>query len=162
MEGLEGLRVQCPNCRRADFVTTDKYDPNVSPRGDMLKCTLPYHIDFLLTSSTGASSLTCPECLGQLAHTGCLLVRVPIDRIMDVYRALYPEDGHGENSQSGGEESIGNVKTETFDPEVEAMAPTEAESGGSGKKYVCEVCGKEAKSQLGLNSHMRSHGGNNV
>jgi hypothetical protein len=134
MTDLSGLQVACPQCRRTYFTTTSKFDPTKPPTGNMVYPIVKYSIDWLCSSTTKASEMTCPECLGQLAHTGCLLVRVPIDRIMDVYRALYPEDGHGENSQSG----------------------------GSGKKYVCEVCGKEAKSQLGLNSHMRSHGGNNV
>lgn len=71
---MEGLKVKCTNCGRTDFITTAKYDPNVSPRGDMLKCTLPYHIDFLLTSTTGVSSLECPECLAQLAPSGRLVV----------------------------------------------------------------------------------------
>ena len=29
---MEGLKVKCPNCKRTDFVTTDKYNPDVQPK----------------------------------------------------------------------------------------------------------------------------------
>ena len=73
-QDLSGLPVKCPNCKKILFKTTDKYDPNVSPRGDMLKSLVTYHLDFLLTSSTPVSSLTCPECTCQLAPYGRLTV----------------------------------------------------------------------------------------
>ena len=71
---MNGLKVKCTNCGRTDFVTTDKYDPNVAPNGSMVRCLLPYHIDWLTTSTTLASEMTCPECLAQLAPSGKLTV----------------------------------------------------------------------------------------
>ena len=68
------MKVKCPNCKKVFFETTDKYDPDVSPRGDMLRCLLPYHIDYLLSSVTTVAYLTCPECLAQLAPSGKLTV----------------------------------------------------------------------------------------
>ena len=60
---MSGLKVKCTNCGRTDFVTTDKYDPNATPNGSMVKCLLPYHIDWLTMSTTKAAEMTCPEWL---------------------------------------------------------------------------------------------------
>jgi hypothetical protein len=73
-ENLAGLLVVCPNCKKKDFVTTDKYDPNITPNGSMVQCTLGFHIDWLTSSTTGVSEMTCPECLAQLAPSGRLMV----------------------------------------------------------------------------------------
>jgi hypothetical protein len=74
---MQGLKVKCPNCGRTDFITTDKYNPDVRPNGGMVKCTLPYYIDWLTTSSTVCAEMTCPECMAQLAPSGVLNVLVP-------------------------------------------------------------------------------------
>lgn len=71
---MQGLKIQCPVCRRKDFITTEKYDPNVTPNGSMVKCLLPYHIDWLTTSTTKAAEMTCPECLAQLSPSGRLII----------------------------------------------------------------------------------------
>lgn len=71
---MSGLKVKCCNCGRTDFETTDKYDPNATPNGSMVKCLLPYHIDWLTMSTTKAAEMTCPECLAQLAPSGRLTV----------------------------------------------------------------------------------------
>ena len=68
------MKVQCPNCKRKDFETTKKYDPNVTPNGSFIRCLLPYHIDFLTSSTTLASELNCPECGCSLAPSGRLIV----------------------------------------------------------------------------------------
>jgi hypothetical protein len=75
---MQGLKVKCPNCGRTDFITTDKYNPDVRPNGGMVKCTLPYYIDWLTTSSTVCAEMTCPECMAQLAPSGVLTVMVPV------------------------------------------------------------------------------------
>ena len=49
---MQGLKIQCPNCKRKDFVTTEKFNPNVTPNGSFVKCTLPYHIEWLTSSVT--------------------------------------------------------------------------------------------------------------
>ena len=74
---MQGLKVQCPNCKRKNFVTTDKFNPDIRPHGGMVKCLLPYHIDWLTTGATLCAEMTCPECLAQLAPKGMLHVLVP-------------------------------------------------------------------------------------
>lgn len=74
---MQGLKVQCPNCKRKDFVTTDKFNPDIRPHGGMVKCLLPYHIDWLTTGTTLCAEMTCPECLAQLAPQGVLSVLIP-------------------------------------------------------------------------------------
>lgn len=119
---MEGLKVICPQCRRSFFTTTNKYDPSVPPTGAMLKPTVKYHLDWLPVSGTKAAELSCPECLGQLAHGGRLVVDIP---------QTEPDSGVG----------------------LDAVIVDGAE------KHTCPVCGKECKSKLGLNGHMRSHEG---
>lgn len=71
---MKGLRVRCPNCKRCDFLTTDKYNPDVTPHGGMVRCLLPYHIDWLTLSTTLAAEMCCPECLAPLVVEGRLVV----------------------------------------------------------------------------------------
>ena len=71
---MNGLKVKCINCGRTDFETTEKYNPDETPNGSMVKCLLPYHIDWLTLSTTKAAEMTCPECLAQLAPSGRLTV----------------------------------------------------------------------------------------
>ncbi len=71
---MQGLKVKCTNCGRTDFITTIFYDPNKPPNGAMVKCLLPYHIDWLPFTTTKAAELTCPECCAQLAPSGRLTV----------------------------------------------------------------------------------------
>ena len=66
--------VKCPNCKRTDFVTTMKFQPDATPNGSFVHCLLPYHIDWLCTSTTTAAEMTCPECLAQLVRNGKLLI----------------------------------------------------------------------------------------
>ena len=124
------MKIKCPNCRRTDFETTDKYSQDLQPNGSMIKCLLPYQIDFLCVSTTLASELTCPECLSPLVIKGRLNVVPPT--VME--------------------------KEEAFEEKIEAMnniTPSEQVTA----KFVCDVCGKEVKSALGLMSHKRSHTG---
>ncbi len=134
---MSALRVQCPNCKKSLFETTDRYNPDVTPNGSMVKSLVSYHIDWLTTSTTGVSEMTCPECLAQLAPGGKLTVILP---------------------ESGGEPSTDPVKTETVDPKVEVGEDNRGQSGATPpKQHICPICGKEAKNAMGLNSHMRSH-----
>ena len=68
------MRVQCPNCKRKDFETTERYEPDVRPNGSFVRCLLPYHIDWLTSSTTLASEMNCPECGCSLAPSGRLIV----------------------------------------------------------------------------------------
>jgi len=152
-QDLSGLPVKCPNCKKILFKTTDKYDPNVSPRGDMLKSLVTYHLDFLLTSSTPVSSLTCPECTCQLAPYGRLTV---IPDMMVPEGAQIPTPDGPITTPDG---PITTPFTSDGNPTpapVEEAAP-EANPKEAPNPLVCDVCGKECKNQFGLNSHKRSH-----
>ena len=123
------MKVKCPNCGRMDFETTDKYNPDVTPNGSFLKCTLPYHIDWLCSSTTLASEMTCPECCAQLAPSGRLIV---------VEKTIMEQEEDFEKQI----ESLDEVKPDIAQP-----------------AFICEVCGKELKTKLALAGHMRSHKG---
>lgn len=88
---MQGLKIQCPNCKRKDFVTTEKFNPDVTPNGSMVKCLLPYQIDWLCSSTTLASEMTCPECLAQLVIDGRLTVLVPIRDVGDFFNFVTAE-----------------------------------------------------------------------
>jgi hypothetical protein len=166
MSALKDLPIKCPNCKRVLFKTTDRYDPQKPPTGAMVKSLLRYHLDWLTISTTKGAEMTCPECLAPLVHKGQLSVQVPANRIPEVYRAMYPTDETGIpqdilDAAAGAEIEDGNLSI--------AIGDIEYGTGGIGldavvvdgvEKPTCPVCGKECKSQLGLNSHMRSHQGN--
>lgn len=140
---MEGLKVKCPNCKRTDFITTDKFNPDVQPNGSMVKCLLPYHIDWLCTSSTPAGQMTCPECTCQLAPYGRLTV---------------VEEETKERPVPTPDEPITTPFTSDGNPTpapMEEVAP-EANQGPS-DPLVCDVCGKKCQNPLGLQSHKRSH-----
>lgn len=125
------MKVKCTNCGRTDFETNDKYNPDAPPNGSMLKCLLPYHIDWLLTSTTTAAMMTCPECLAQLAPSGRLTVLPEQKTLMETEEAMV--------------EQFETMDKDEIAPKV-------------GKKvYVCDICGKEVSSALALNGHKRSH-----
>lgn len=68
------MKVICPNCKRRDFETTEHFNPDITPNGSMVKCLLPYAIDWLCASTTLVSELNCPECQCNLAPSGRLTV----------------------------------------------------------------------------------------
>lgn len=88
---MQGFKVQCPNCKRKDFVTTDKFSPDVTPNGSMVKCLLPYQIDWLCSSTTLASEMTCPECCAQLVLNGRLTVLIPIRDVGEFFDRVTEE-----------------------------------------------------------------------
>ena len=131
---MSGLKVKCPNCKQICFETTDKYDPDVSARGDMLKSLMPYHLDFLLSATTLAPYLTCPKCGdGQLAPSGRLWVIEEPKTLMETEEAMVKRFA-----------------------EIDKAEPTP----NVGKPaYICDVCGKELKTAGALTLHKRSHKG---
>ena len=117
----------------------------------MLKSLLPYAIDWLCSSTTLASELTCPECLAQLAPSGRLTVIEPT--IMETEEAMVEQ--FAEIDKADG------VLPKTFAiPATGPDFPDEKEEPmpkvGT-KAYVCEVCGKSFDKALALNGHSRSH-----
>lgn len=145
---MQGLKVKCPNCGRTDFITTEKFDPTVTPNGGMVKCTLPYYIDWLCSSTTLCAEMTCPECLAQLAPSGVLNVMVPPRLVGEFYRALFPEDS---------KEILGGSPEELSGPvEISKSVQKRLEAQGA---LICPVCndGRVFKSQIALNGHMKKH-----
>jgi uncharacterized protein YbaR (Trm112 family) len=138
---MQGLPVQCPQCKRRLFETTEKYNPDISPNGSMVRFLGGYHIDWLTTSATKVSEMACPECQGQLAPSGRLTVideskPVSIDNFKQddgTFKLPIPEEGH------------------EFPEETEVTPKV-------GKPvHVCDICGKECSTALALNGHKRSH-----
>jgi uncharacterized protein (DUF983 family) len=127
-----GMKVKCPLCKTISFETTDKYDPNVTPNGAMVRKLVSWEIDWLCTSTTKAAEMTCPRCgTGQLAPSGRLTVIEPT--IMETEEAMV--------------EQFAEMDKAEILPKV-------------GKPvYICEVCGKECSTALALNGHLRSHKG---
>lgn len=126
---MSGWKVQCPNCKRTDFVTTERYDPNVTPNGGMVKCLLPYQIDWLTASTTLASEMTCPECLAQLAASGRLVVVQPT---MEEVPEAPPEP----------------VLT------IPADGPDFPEEAQADPVFPCPVCGKPFPDERRMKGHL--------
>ena len=137
---MSGLKVKCTNCGRVDFETTDKFDPDVAPNGSMVRCLLPYQIDWLTLSTTKAAEMTCPECLAQLAPSGKLTVlpRVQVNELGVVPR--------GDQLHVDGDKIyLAKEKNIKFMPGVGKPA------------FICDVCGKELKTAGALAMHKKTH-----
>jgi len=183
---MEGLKVKCPNCKRMDFVTTNQYDPEKLPNGSMVRCLLPYHIDWLCSSATYAAQMTCPECTCQLAPYGRLTVIEPVPPFIIPEGVLTEEEAKQAAETPGRLFPLGEI------PQAETLVPPEEITPEAAQKaqplnsftdtgiripmeeaneldealdkvsvgpqiFICDICGKECKSQFGLNSHKRSH-----
>lgn len=164
MSDLSGLPVKCPQCKRVMFHTTDKFDPALPPNGSMVRFLKNWHLDWLCVAGTKASEMTCPECLGQLAHGGNLLVMVPPHRIPEVFKALHPDSDISLpqeilDAAQWAEIEDGNLSIAIGDIEWvgDSGLGLDAVIVDCVGKPTCPICGKECKNELGLNSHMRSH-----
>jgi hypothetical protein len=161
------MKVKCPNCGRMDFDTTDKYNPDVTPNGSMVKSNLTYHIDWLCLSTTLASEMTCPECLAQFAPSGRLLV-VPsksVDRRLD---AQIPRIDVDVEALADKPPFNVIVSDEVPAGTILAIGKLNAPDGAAAitniitpkvgtPVFICEVCGKETKTASGMSSHMKTH-----
>lgn len=132
--GTEGLRVKCPNCKRVYFLTTEKFNPDITPNGSMVKPLVKYQIDWLCSRVTSVAEMTCPECLAQLAPKGRLHV-IPREE------APVPPTVLG---IPGGEEETA----------ISDVAEAEVSTGGA---FVCEKCGRSFKSAKALAGHAKVH-----
>lgn len=116
--GLAGLKVKCTGCKKVLHVTTDKYDPDITPNGSMVELINPWRGWRWSTfddqgqgiKTTPAVMMCCPACSAPLVIDGRLNVIEEEKKSVDIDDSL-----------------------------------------------TCKVCGKQCKSLLGLNSHMRSH-----
>jgi uncharacterized protein YbaR (Trm112 family) len=155
-----GLKVVCPQCKRRLFETTEKYNPDISPNGSMVRFLGGYHIDWLTTSATKCSEMACPECQGQLAPSGRLTV-------------IYPSMGDAIQNAKDGDVVEVPPTDDREDPAPSAVLPNglgAEDSMISDNRYydikkpkvgkpvhICDICGKECSTALALNGHMRSH-----
>lgn len=160
-----GLKVKCPNCTRICFETTDQFNPDLPPHGGMVKCLLQYHIDWLCAPTTKASEMACPECLAPLVVGGILNVVMPAREAGECFgkSPAIALDKTTPGDVLTPNEPITTPFTSDGNP-----LPIEVIGGENIKEddkiktepaFVCDVCGKECKSQLGLNSHKKSHKG---
>jgi DNA-directed RNA polymerase subunit RPC12/RpoP len=138
-----GLKVQCPNCRRVLFETTERYDPNVAPHGGMVRSLVHFHIDWLTTSTTKASEMTCPECLAQLVLNGMLRVLVPARRCGEFFDTTSGEPA---------------VTPSVGDPE-DPRPSGEIVSGTAGAAFSCSVCGQPFETRYSLMGNKKKHKG---
>jgi len=115
------MKVQCPNCKRVFWETTDKYDPNIKPNGSMVKLLEPYKSNnwpifgdgvMRATAGTLAAEMDCPACLAQLAPSGRLrVIPDPIKEECD--EGLHTEDsGDIDGSEVGPEDLGGDGQTD--------------------------------------------------
>lgn len=157
---MKAYKVKCQNCGRKDFETTDKFDPDKSPNGAMVKCLRPYQIDWLTTSTTKTAEMTCPECLAPLAPGGILNVLVPArDAGVFFFReVITPELAQKIQPLNSFIDDGGSIKPMIGEWSKDSDNIMDAVMPKVGKPvYICEICGKEVSSALALNGHRRSH-----
>lgn len=132
---MQGLNVQCPQCRRVMHTTTVLYDPDKTAKGNMVALLPKWKKRGWRTfyggggSTTPAASMLCPHCSGRLAPSGKLRIK--------------PEP-----------EAV-KTQAQKNQERIEAVMSIEVEKGAD--DLTCKICGKICKSKLGLGSHMRSH-----
>ncbi len=119
------MKVQCPNCKRIFWETTDKYDPNKTPNGSMVKQLEPYKSNhwpifgdgvMRATAGTLAAEMDCPACLAQLAPSGRLRV-IPDPVSEEEDEGLRTEDSGDNTGSEDDQENLGG-NDQTTAPEV--------------------------------------------
>lgn len=136
---MEGLKVKCTTCGGVLHETTDKYDPNKTLNGSMVRLIYPWKSwgwsafddETANISTTPAVLMCCPNCSAPLVKNGRLTIVKDIKSRMAM----------NQEAMNGFEDII------VAEPEK----PKETDD------LTCQVCGKVCKSKLGLASHMRSH-----
>jgi hypothetical protein len=84
---MQGLKVQCPGCKKVYHETTEKYDPDVRPNGAMVRLLDPwkgwgwaaFDAEGAAVSTTLCSEMLCPGCTAPLAPSGRLTVIKPFE-----------------------------------------------------------------------------------
>ncbi|OGP67110.1 MAG: hypothetical protein A2W27_08200 [Deltaproteobacteria bacterium RBG_16_44_11] len=79
---MQGLKVQCPGCKKIFHETTEKFDLNVRPNGAMVRLLEPwkgwgwaaFDAEGAAVSTTLCSEMLCPGCTAPLAPSGRLEV----------------------------------------------------------------------------------------
>jgi ribosomal protein S27E len=145
---VQGLRVKCNGCGKVLHETTDKYDPNITPNGSMVRLIDPWKSwgwsafddEGEAISTTSAVMMSCPACSAPLVLNGKLnIVAEP------------------EKPKTQAEINQERITAEFPDePLSDIILPLNYAPNIS--DLTCKICGKVCKSKLGLGSHMRSHG----
>lgn len=140
------MRVQCPLCKKKNFVLTDKYDPKKLPHGAMVKWAGPFpHIDWLMASTTLWSAMTCPECCAQLAPSGRLTVVLEAGEIPPQIHLVPDEVIVPSQAEAKSDAKKDRVKVEKDDGRCEDG------------DYVCRVCGLKYARPMNLVAHSKTH-----
>lgn len=79
---MQGLRIQCPGCKKVYHETTEKYDPDIRPNGAMVRLLEPwkgwgwaaFDAEGQAVSTTLCSEMLCPGCTAPLAPSGRLTI----------------------------------------------------------------------------------------
>ena len=143
------MRVQCPLCKKKNFVLTEKYDPKALPNGAMVRWVGPFpHIDWLMASTTLWSAMTCPECCAQLAPSGRFTVvleagettlpQVPIHLVSDDTIAVKADV------------EIKDIKIN----DIKSKVKMEKDEDGN---YACKICGLKYDKPMQLVEHSKTH-----
>lgn len=161
---MSGYKIKCPNCTRICFETTDQFNPDLPPHGGMVKCLLQYHIDWLCVPTTKASEMCCPECLAPLVVGGVLNVILPFTSGGNPTPATEEADRVAKEASVAANKVLdkGIIDGKPDNEIINDMAAAVNKVIDDSLKdaipaFICDVCGKECKSELGLKSHKRSH-----
>jgi len=142
---MTGLDIICPGCRKSYHSTTELYDPALTANGAMVRLKEPWRKWGWCTfgdagnglppkiaerKDTYWSVMDCPGCGAPMAPSGKLTVKEPEGKpLVEVLEPCFD-----------------NLSTVLCDEAV-TLSP----------EFVCQVCGRECKSNAGLVAHMRSH-----
>lgn len=174
---MEGLKVKCTTCGGILHETTDKYDPNKTLNGSMVRLIYPWKSwgwsafddETANISTTPAVLMCCPACSAPLVKNGRLTIvkdiksRVAmnqakmdsmIEQVEDISEQTKPilwKRMTDEEDAANIKRVIDKVLTKRHHKNDMPEKPKETND------LTCQVCGKVCKSKLGLASHMRSH-----
>ena len=183
---MKGLKIKCVQCGRVSFETTEKFIPDVLPNGSMVKSLLPYDHDWLCAATTPASEMACPECLAPLVVGGVLNVIMPAREAGEAFKDVLTDGQKAGILEMDTQKEMlkteippievpeGASIIEYLEPpaipqmeefvdlinkvnDVTDKAVTVLNQTPTTPALTCDVCGKECKTLLGLNSHKRSH-----
>lgn len=137
---MQGLRVKCNGCGKILHETTDKYDPNITPNGSMVRLIFPWKSwgwsafddEGEAISTTSAVMMSCPACSAPLVLGGKLNI------------VAEPEKP--------------KTQVELNQEKIDAEFPDEIveEVRHQDKIYTCKLCGREIKGMVGYKSHLRA------
>lgn len=126
------MKVRCPNCKQVCSETTEKFNPEARPTGDMIRLLPQYQkwrTSIIWTNATPCAQIFCPRCEYPLAPSGRFILEPDGDMVF---------------------------VSETITPENIAEAEIKQPSKPL-EEFTCDVCGHTSPSRLALGSHKRKH-----